>query len=82
MADNPGPNDDLFAQLADIEIPDEAEFTDLKKLSDLQLSDLYAKTREELLDRKEMLEQRTERGRELISRRNAQVLELRRRGLM
>ncbi len=51
-------------------------------LSDIELMTRYGACREELLERREMQNPRTETGRELHSQRAAYIIELRKRRLM
>jgi hypothetical protein len=78
ISDEPGPEDGLFAQLAGMEahVNDEVN---VRLLSDYALADKLADVRRVLIDSGEMLEPRTEAGRDLHSLRAALLIEHRQR---
>jgi hypothetical protein len=72
------PFDEIVAGLEE-EIPQPSDAISVRDLSDAELSSRFSDVRQELLDRGEMHEQTTDKGRALQSLRAAYLIEIRRR---
>lgn len=64
-----------------VEFDEPPEVVDVNALDTVALSTLYNDIREELMELEEMLEPKSDRGRELHSIRAACVIEMRKRGM-
>lgn len=72
------PFDEIVAGLKD-EIPQPERMISVRDLTDVELSSCLSDTRQELLERGEMHQQTTDKGRGLQSLRAALLIEMRRR---
>lgn len=63
----------------DLTVPTNVE--DVSLLNEVELSSRYNKCKQDLLERGEMIDPKTDTGRELHSQRTAYLLEMRRRGM-
>lgn len=81
MTDTPD-SDDLFADLvASVEIEEPTDAINVRELDNAHLSAAFNDVRDRLIALSEMMEPKTEEGRELHSRRAAYLIEMSRRGM-
>lgn len=80
MAEDP---DEIFRSLMeDVDFEEPKGIIDYTKLETIELSRRLNHIKQELFDRKEMMDPRTDEGRDLHSERAAILIELHKRGVM
>ena len=81
MTDAPEP-DDLFADIvAGLDLHEPKDTVNAQSLSNAQLSAVFNEVRDQLIQMGEMMEPKTDVGRDLHSRRAAYLIEMSRRGM-